>query len=90
MKERRFKIALVSDHIAVQLGKDLGKAIQDSMPDDAVVLKQEADFRRASLSILIYHPKFEIIPDGQEVPIMLLDIKLPEKQDKKVILPYKH
>ena len=90
MKERRFKIALVSDHLAVQLGKYLGKAIKDSMPDDAVILKQETDFDRAFLKMLVYHPSFDVIAEGEKVPKMLLDIKPPEKQDKKVILPYQH
>ena len=90
MKERRFKICLVSDHVIATLGKDLGKAIKDSLPEDSIILKQKEDFERASMAILIYHPNFNIIADGEKVPKMLLDIKLPEKQDKKVILPYKH
>lgn len=90
MNERRFKIGLISMHVVAQCGKDLGKQIQDAIPEEAIVLKQDEDFERASLAILIYHPNFNIIADGEKVPKMLLDIKPLEKKDKKVILPYQH
>ena len=77
-------------HVVAQCGKDLGKQIQEAIPDDAIVLKQQEDFERASLAILIYHPNFNVIADGEKAPKLTLDIKLPEKQDKKVILPYQH
>lgn len=90
MNERRFKIGMISMHIVGQCGKDLGKQIQKAIPEEAIVLKQQEDFERASVAILIYHPNFNIVAEGEKVPKMLLDIKLPEKQDKKVILPYQH
>jgi hypothetical protein len=90
MNERRLKIGLISMHIAAQLGKDLGKAIKESIPDDAIILNQKEDFERGSLAIILYHQNFNVIADGEKVPKMLLDIKPLEKQDKKVILPYQH
>ena len=90
MKERRFKIGLISMHVAASWGKDLGKQIQESIPEGAVILKQEEDFERASLAVLLYHDNFNIIADGQKVPTLLLDIKHKEPEDKKIVLAYQH
>ena len=67
MKERRFKIGLVSDHLAAQLGKDIGEAIKSAMPDDAVILKQESDIRRGCIQMLIHHSSFDIVPDMEMI-----------------------
>ena len=90
MNERRFKIGMISMHIVGQCGKELGKQIQKAIPEEAIVLKQQEDFERASVAILIYHPKFNIVADGEKVPRIQLDIELPEAKDKRVILPYQH
>jgi len=90
MKERRFKIGYVSMNVAASWGKELGDQINEAVPDEAIVLKQHEDFYRASIAILIYHPNFPIIADGEKVPKTILDIKAKEKEDKKVILHYNH
>jgi hypothetical protein len=85
MKDRRFKIGYVSMHIVASWGKDLGKQIQESIPEDAIILKQQECFERASIAIIIYHHSFDIIADGEKLPKLILDIPLNEEPPTNVI-----
>ena len=90
MNERRLKISLIPMHVVSSWGEELGKKIKEILPDDAIVLRHSDDFERASLAILIYHPNFDVVPDGELVPKTTMGIPLKEQDGKRVILPYNH
>ena len=54
MKGRKLKIGMVSMHIVASWGKDVGDKIKESLPDGTLILKQNDNFDRATLDILLY------------------------------------
>lgn len=86
MKERRFKIVMISMHIVGSWGKEFGKEMQDALPDDSVILSQEQDFNRASLCALVYNEKFPIIALGEKIPRSILDIKANTEKPKPKLI----
>lgn len=88
MKSRRFKIGMVSMHIVVSWGKDIGDAIKKSLPDGTKILRQQDNFERATLDVLLYNDKFKKVADGCDIPLIILDIPLNDaKQAPSIILP---
>ena len=88
MKDRRFKIGVISMDVAAKWGKDLGKQIQASIPDGSIVLKNQEDFKSGSLFVLIHHKDFEIVPLGEELPKVILEIKEEVAEKSKIIYPH--
>ena len=89
MKDRRLKIGLVSMHIVASWGKEFAVKLKDSLPDDSIVLKQEEDFRTASMLILIHNKTFDEVSEGEECPKVLLDIQLNDRESKPRLI-YNH
>ena len=86
MKERRFKIVMVSMHVVSSWGKTFGKEMQDALPDDSIILNHNEDFDRASLCALVYHEKFPIIALGEKVPRSILDVKVNTEAPKPKLI----
>lgn len=89
MKDRRLQIGSISMHIVGSWGKDLAKQIKEFLPDDALVIKQQENFDRASMDLLIHHSSFDDIPEGAKIPRVHLPIPLKVQEDKPK-LTYDH
>ena len=89
MKDRRLKIGLVSMHIVASWGKDIAIKVKEAIPDSSIILKNEEDFKTASMGFLIHDESFENVPDGEACPKVLLDIPLNDKQPKPRLI-YNH
>ena len=76
MKSRRLKIGMVSMHIVASLGKDIGDKIKESIPDDTKILRQQDNFERATLDVLLYNDNFKEVDDGCEIPRINLDVQV--------------
>lgn len=89
MKDRRFKIGIVSMHIVASWGKQFAIKVKDAIPEDSLVIKQEEDFETASMNLLIYNKEFEEVPEGEACPKVLLDIGFNNEPAKpKLIYPH--
>ena len=88
MKSRRLKIGMVSMHIVASWGKEVGDKIKESLPDLTKILKQNDNFERASLEVLLYNENFGIVEDGCEIPRINLDLQLNDaKHASQIIIP---
>ena len=76
---------MVSKHVYASWGKDIGARIKEELPDGAVIMEQQGNFERAGLDLLIYHENFEVVPLGQNVPAVILDIPLNTEAKTKLI-----
>ena len=87
MKDRRLKIGMVSMHIVAILGKSIGDKVKESIPEGTKILRQQDNFERATLDVLLYNEDFELVDDGCEIPRINLDVQ-PEdvKQASPIIL----
>lgn len=86
MKSRRLKIGMVSMHIVASWGKDIGDKIKESLPDGTKILKQNDNFERAALEVLLYNDNFEEVENGCEVPRINLDVKLSDAKNAPSII----
>ena len=88
MKDRRLKIGMVSMHVVASWGKEVGDKIKESLPDLTKILKQNDNFERASLEVLLYNENFEVVEDGCKVPRINLDLQLNDaKNAPQIIIP---
>jgi hypothetical protein len=77
-------------NIIVSWGKDIGDEIKKSLPDGTKILRQQDNFERATLDVLLYNEDFAVVGDGCEVPRINLDIKLNDgKAPLQIIIPNK-
>ena len=77
---------MVSMHIVASWGKDVGDKIKESLPDGTLILKQNDNFDRATLDILLYNDHFEDVENGCEVPRINLDVKLGDAKSAPSII----
>ncbi len=74
---------MVSMHLVVSWGKDIGDEIKKSLPDGTKILRQKDNFERATLDVLLYNEDFEVVDDGCKIPRIILDIPLNHPSDAK-------
>lgn len=89
MKDRRLKIGMISMHVVASWGAEIKNKIIEFLPDDAILLREQEDFERASRTFLIYHSSFGDIPEGKKIPRITMAIPLKEREEKSKIL-YQH
>jgi hypothetical protein len=89
MKDRRLQIGSISMHIVASWGKGLGDKIKEFLPDDAIVLKQQENFDRACMDLLVHHESFTDVSDGHKIPRTVLPIPLKAQEDKPKLI-YDH
>jgi hypothetical protein len=88
MKDRRLKIGMVSMHIVASWGKDIGDKIRESLPDGTKILRQQDNFSRGTLDVLLYNESFEEVDDGHEIPRINLGVQVNDaKNAPQIILP---
>ena len=88
MKDRRFKIGMVSMEIVVSWGKNIGDEIKKSIPTGTKILRQQDNFERATLDVLLYNEEFKVVVDGGEIPRMILCVALNDDiTTPQIILP---
>ena len=79
---------MVSMHIVASWGKDIGDKIKESLPEGTLILKQNDNFERASLEVLLYNDSFIETEDGCLTPRMNLDVQLNDaKHASQIIIP---
>ena len=78
---------MVSMHIVASWGKDIGDKIKDSLPKGTKILRQQDNFERATLDILLYNDNFSLVDDGCKVPRMKLDVKVNDVMKPQIIIP---
>ncbi len=79
---------MVSMHIVASWGKDIGDKIKSSIPDGTKILRQQDNFARATLDVLLYNENFEVVDDGCEIPLIILDVKVNDDITvPQIILP---
>jgi len=75
-------------HIVVSWGQDIGDEIKKSLPDGTKILRQQDNFERATLDVLLYNEDFEAVDDGCKIPRIILDIPLNDaKQAPSILIP---
>lgn len=90
MKSRRLKIGMVSMHVVASWGKDIGEKIKASLPESTKILKQNDNFERATLEVLLYNDNFEEVGSGCEVPRINLDLQLNDAKHASQIIISRH
>ena len=78
MKDRRLKIGMTSMNIVASWGSDIGNQIIGAIPDGTKILKQNENFERATLDVLLYNDEFEKVEYGCLIPRMNLDVKFKD------------
>ena len=74
-------------HVVASLGKDIGDKIKESIPNGTKILRQQDNFERATLDVLLYNDEFEDVNDGCKIPRIILDVQLNDvKQASSIIL----
>lgn len=74
-------------HIVVSWGKGIGDEIKKSLPDGTKILRQQDNFERATLDVLLYNKAFSDVVSGGKIPLMILDVPLNDVTAPKLILP---
>ena len=74
-------------HIVAECGKDIGDKIKESIPDGTKILRQQDNFERATLDVLLYNEDFKVVDDGCEIPRINLDVKSNDDKKSSIILP---
>ena len=75
-------------HIVASWGKDIGDEIKKSLPDGTKILRQQDNFERGTLDVLLYNENFAAVGDGCEIPRIILDVPLNDDiTAPKIILP---
>lgn len=77
---------MVSMHIVASWGKDIGDKIKDSLPEGTLILKQNDNFERATLEVLLYNDSFIETEDGCLIPRMNLDVQLNDAKNAPSII----
>ena len=81
---------MVSMHVVASWGKDVGDKIKESLPDATKIIKQNDNFERASLEVLLYNDNFEEVEDGCKVPRLNLDVQLNDAKNAPSIIQLRH
>jgi len=90
MKDRRLKIGMVSMHVVASWGKDIGDKIKESIPEGTKILKQNDNFERATLEVLLYSEDFETVEDGCLIPRINLDLQPRDAKNAPSIIQLRH
>ncbi len=77
---------MVSMHVVASWGKEIGDKIKESLPDGTKILRQQDNFERASLEVLLYNDDFIETCDGCLVPRTNLDVKLNDAKNAPSII----
>lgn len=89
MNERRLKLVMISMNIVACWGAKIGKEIEKSLPGDCVILRQKEDFNIGSLVMVVYNKEWGVVPDGNKLPRVNLEMDAPEAKGA-IILDYPH
>lgn len=90
MKDRRLKIGMVSMNIVASWGKDIGDKIKESLPDGTKILRQQDNFERGTLDVLLYNDEFGEVEEGCLIPRINLSVKFLEAVLASPIIQLRH
>jgi hypothetical protein len=76
--------------VVVSWGKDVGTKIKESIPEGTKILRQQDNFDRAALEVLLYSDDFEEISNGCEIPRINLDLKLNDAKKAPSLIIARH
>lgn len=72
--ERRFQLALLSMSEIANHGKGFESKLMDNLPEGTNVIAKSNDMVTGSLQIVLHNEAWDVIPNGEELPKVLVEL----------------